>query len=79
MIANNQGKTMTDRLHTLTVVLETDMRVDDAESLISAIRQLRGVLSVTGEVSDMTAHMAQERARRELGQKIMNVIYPDRN
>lgn len=33
---------MTDRFHTLTVVLEHDMRDDDAQALISAIGQLRG-------------------------------------
>lgn len=35
---------MTDRYHTLTVVLERDMRDDDAAALIAAIGQLRGVI-----------------------------------
>lgn len=67
---------MTDRLYALTVVLEADMREDDAQALISAIGQLRGVLSVTGEISDASVHAAQERARRELGQKLWDVIHP---
>lgn len=67
---------MTDRYHTLTVVLERDTRDDDAEPLIAAIRQMRGVLSVTGVVVSPEAHMAQERARRELGEKLMAVLYP---
>ena len=67
---------MTDRFATLTVVLERDFRDDDAESLLTAIRQMRGVLSVTGNVTDLTAHMAEERARRELGAKLWQVLYP---
>ncbi len=51
---------------TLTVVLERDMPEDDAESLLTAIRQMRGVLSVSGEVADFTTHMDEDRARAEL-------------
>ena len=69
---------MTDNYHTLTVVLERDMRSDDAESLINAILHLRGVLTVTPEVVDSGTYMAQERARHELGQKIIEVVYPKR-
>lgn len=67
---------MTDRLNALTVVLDKDIRVDDAEALISAIRQLRGVASVTGNVSDINTHIAQERARIDLGSKLWEVLYP---
>lgn len=67
---------MTDRYNALTVVLEQDIRDDDAEALLNAIRQLRGVLSVTGNVSDMNSHIAQERARRDLGEKLWCVLYP---
>lgn len=69
---------MTDRYNALTVVLEKDIRSDDAEALLSAIGQLRGVLSVTGHVADITSHLAEERARNQLGQELMAVIYPDR-
>ena len=69
---------MTDRYHTLTVVLEADIRTDDAEGLIEAIKRMRGVLSVAGEVSDLDSHMAEERARRELGQKLWEILYPKR-
>lgn len=67
---------MTDRYNTLTVVLEKDIRDDDAEALLTAIRQLRGVLSVNGNVADLTAYMAEERAKRELGDKLWQVLYP---
>ena len=67
---------MTDRYNALTVVLEHDIRSDDAQALISAIEQLRGVLSVTPNVVDISSYTAHERARHELGQKIWEVLYP---
>ena len=39
---------MTDRYNALIVVLEGNVRDDDAEPLLAAIRQLCGVLSVSG-------------------------------
>lgn len=67
---------MADRIHSLTVVLDRDYRDDDAESIVSAIEMIKGVLSVSGHVSDFDSHMAEERARRELGEKIWGILYP---
>lgn len=67
---------MTDRYNSLTVVLETDIRDDDAQALLSAISQFRGVLSVSGNVSDIAAHVAQTRARAELEQKLWDALHP---
>lgn len=67
---------MTDRINALTVVLETDMRDDDAEGLISAIKQLRGVLTVESNVRNMNDLVAQERARDEMRQKLIDILYP---
>lgn len=66
---------MTDRYNALTV-LEKDIRADDAEKLLDAIRQLRGVLSVHGNVADFEDQIAQDRVRRELGEKLWGVLYP---
>ena len=66
---------MTDRFNTLTVVLERDIREDDAEALLTAILQLRGVLSVSGDVADPAAYMAEERAKRQLGKKLWEVLH----
>lgn len=67
---------MTDLYSALTVVLEHDMRTDDAENLLTAIRQLRGVLSVAGKVANIESHLAEQRARQELGEKLWRIIYP---
>jgi hypothetical protein len=66
---------MTDRFFCLTVCLEKDIREDDAESLINAIEQFSGVIKVVGHIANPDTWMAEERARRELGQKILEVIY----
>lgn len=67
---------MSDRYHSLTVVLEHDVRDDDCEVLMAAIRQLRGVASVTGHVADFDSHMAEERARLKLGKELLGICYP---
>lgn len=68
---------MTDRYNALTVVLDRDIREDDAESILAAIRMVRGVLSVTPHVSDFTTHIAEQRVRNELGTKILAILYPE--
>lgn len=67
---------MTDRFNALTVVLDKDMRDEDAQAIIAAISQLRGVLSVSGNVSDMNSHIAIERARHELRDRMWQVLNP---
>jgi hypothetical protein len=67
---------MTDRYNSITVVLERDIRDDDAEPILSAIRMIKGVQSATGNVAEVSDYIAEQRAIRELGQKILNVIYP---
>jgi hypothetical protein len=65
---------MTNSISAITVVLEKNMREDDAAPLMSAISQLRGVLSVSGNVSDIMEHVAQLRARRELLDKLIGTL-----
>lgn len=65
---------MTNSISAITVVLEKNMREDDVAPLMSAISQLRGVLSVSGNVSDIMEHVAQLRARRELLDKLIGTL-----
>lgn len=67
---------MTDRVNTLTVVLEHPVRTDDVEEIIAAIRMVRGVLSVEmGEVDGPSSGAGmQERTR--LWQGVVEVFYP---
>lgn len=65
---------MTDRFHSLQVVLEQDVRDDDLAGLIAAIRQFRGVIEVTGVPATSDSWMAEARAKRELGMKLLEVL-----
>lgn len=67
---------MTDRFKGCWVAFEKDIRTDDVEPLIEAIRQLRGVLAVETSVADSGDWMNRERIRRELGEKLWAVLYP---
>lgn len=54
---------MTDRVNQLTVVLDHEMRVDDVEELVAAIRMLRHVLTVKlGSTDNDFSARVQERA-----------------
>jgi hypothetical protein len=66
---------MTDRVNALTVVLDENTRVDDLEPLLTAIRMLKGVLSVKTHVANLESHIAEGRARRDLGDKLWAVLY----
>lgn len=68
---------MTDRIHSLTVALESDMRSDDVEELVSAIRMLRGVLKVAPNIRQPGDWVADQRARRELTDALWAVLHPD--
>ncbi|WP_020395388.1 hypothetical protein [Thiolinea disciformis] len=68
---------MSDSYSALTVVFEKDMRKEDVEVLIVAISQFKGVLSVQPQASDLNTLIATQRVRNELGNKILNLVYPD--
>lgn len=68
---------MTDRYYALTVILEKDIREDDAEPILNAIRMIKGVQDVKGNVSDVSTYIAQEKARRHFGEKLWHVLYPE--
>lgn len=68
---------MTDRINTLCVVLEKPIRVDDAEDIITAIEMIRGVTKVEANIANPETYAADIRARRELGDKLWSVLFPN--
>jgi hypothetical protein len=70
---------MTERLRGLLVTFEEDVREDDAEAIINAIRLIKRVLTVKTIPSNIDLRISEDRVRHELGQKLWKVIYPDRN
>ncbi len=69
---------MTDRVMGLVVTLDVDMRSDDAKAVIDAIMTMRHVIGVSPVVADHNDWINRERIRRELGLKLMNVLYPEK-
>ena len=65
---------MTDRIHSLLVVLKQDMRDDDAQPLIDAISLLRGVAMVEPQVADIDSQMAEVRAIVELRGQVLGAL-----
>lgn len=61
---------MTDRIYALTVLLEEPVREDDVETLIQAIKQMRGVLDVTTRVANIELYWARVSA----GQEVIEIL-----
>lgn len=70
---------MTDRIHSITIVLEEDTRVDDAESLLNAVKMMKGVVSAEGNVADCVSYVAETRVRSEIGRKLFKVLHPPKD
>jgi hypothetical protein len=64
---------MTDRYNALTVALSRDIRDDDAEVIINAIKMIRGVEDVTGNVVDMDSYVAESRIKTEVIRKLHDI------
>jgi hypothetical protein len=65
---------MTARINSFTVILEKDMREDDAEALKSALSMMKGVISVQGNVTDVLDVVSYSRAKMELVNKVVEMI-----
>lgn len=65
---------MTDRYAGFLVTLDHDTREDDAEAIMAAIRQLRGVLEVKPVVSTYEVDIAEARAKRAILDRIQATL-----
>lgn len=65
---------MTDRVHSLTLILDRDIREDDIESLVQALYHLKHVIQVDKNVSNIESHMAEGRAKWELRRQLVQVM-----
>ena len=65
---------MTDRYNAFIVVLDRDIREDDAESTIQAIKHIKGVLKVEPHVAGMEDTIAEAKVRSQLINKIWEVL-----
>ena len=65
---------MTDREAGYIVTLEKSIREDDAEDIKTAIRMIKGVISVEPVVEDINLHIAKTRSRQELEIKLFQAL-----
>jgi hypothetical protein len=69
---------MTDRLKGCVVSFANDIRVDDAESIINAIKMIKGVIGVEVNISDVDDYMNRSKVRRELEEKVWKALHEER-
>lgn len=65
---------MTDRVHSFQVVLETNVREDDIDGIVGALKHVKGVLNVVPVKSTYDSVMAEERVRVEYKKKILDLL-----
>jgi len=65
---------MSNRYKALTVVLDDDIRDDDAEALVSAIRMMKLVAGVTPVATEPSDYLVRARFRREIAEKLNGII-----
>lgn len=65
---------MTDKHAGYLVILDKDLREDDAQKILDAILMVKGVQEVTPVVSDPITAIANCRAKRELANKLVDVM-----
>jgi hypothetical protein len=68
---------MTDRFKGVLVNFDREIREDDAESIIIALKMIRGVLSVKPYKVNSEDYMMYERGHREATEKMMKLLVKD--
>lgn len=68
---------MTERHAGYVVTLGEDVRVDDAEAIITALSMVKGVIMVQPVTGDTTLQMATARARVELQAKVIAACFDE--
>lgn len=67
---------MTDRLKGYIVILEENIREDDAQPITDALTMVKGVLKVTPLVSNVNGRIAEVRARQKLVDQLLHILLP---
>ena len=65
---------MTDRIKGFTVALDNDIRIDDVEFIMNAIKMVKGVNNVEPLVSDSSDFIARSRYKSEVQTKIFKML-----
>ena len=65
---------MADRVKGFTVALDKDIRIDDVEFIINAIKMIKGVNNVSPLISDSSDFIARSRYKSEVQEKILKTL-----
>lgn len=65
---------MTDRFNGCTVVFGRDIRGDDVEAVLTALRMVKGVLEVIPNVSECNDDIVMTRTKRLLVDRMYDLI-----
>lgn len=67
---------MSARIDSFLVVLDTNIREEDAQRVANLLLQVRGVSAVKPNVTNVMQSIAEERARHKLCEKLLEVLKP---
>lgn len=70
---------MSDRHAAYIVTLAEDVREDDAEAIVTALRMVRGVLSVEPVVADYAQHIAEQRVDQKWRDRLLALLREPRD
>jgi len=65
---------MTDRIRHLTITLDADYRDDDVESIVEAIRMIRGVEYIEEGIVTAEDHLARAAVRAEIQRSLHEAV-----
>jgi hypothetical protein len=65
---------MSNRVHSLTVVLEQDVREDALDGLITSISHIRGVLTVGKNIADTDYYVTKTRLYYDMRNKLFTAL-----
>lgn len=68
---------MSDRYNGFAVVLEKNLKDEDAERTINAIKQIKGVLTVKPNIGSFDEITAAARVKADLARRMWDVIYSE--
>lgn len=69
---------MTERHAGYVITLDQSIREDDAEQILTALRQIRGVASVTPVADSIDVQIGEQRALAELRSRLHEVLWERR-
>jgi hypothetical protein len=69
---------MSDKNFALTVTLDGDLSDEITKRICDAVKMVIGVIDVTPHAADLTFYAAKAQVRRELGDALWHVLYPEK-